>query len=869
MTTPHDIDRTLRQAATVASAVAEWIEEHSGANRHLGRLSGERIASSALRLQRLSQAATRRPGLAVIGGDAALSTKILMALWGQTDGLVAPGGGETRLPAANGLLPPGDRKGASVVIRYASEAKEPAAGTNAVGRMLSPANSRAHRATATGVRIDLLSYADLITIFGRAYLGHVRSSLRAPMRAALAAALDEERAAEPSAAMEPGLTRDDVDDIRLRLERAFAGHPHLEALAASDFWATYAALAPRASRASRRRLASFVWGGLADFDVYFARLSETIETLNHASEILCASDAVSQSVDGVLDTVHPVTVLAAATMLDSASDEALPAIEVRTRHGGAVQIARAVVAAIASEITVRPDTSATGRTRDHDILHVPVPAVTVPPRIAGDGRSSGQAATATPRGRWLAAAILEAKAVHLAERLVDRREIDAMVALVAPDAPLPVAIAPALSRWVEHAAGPTPRDRDGNGDVFVLAAVADPVAPGSDASPVWSSLDRFRATFAPECGWLDEWGQGTAFDRIVLLGPRGAAGKTQRGNELVTASRAVARMSTADEAARVPLDRKRLRRATLTLEEALAAEDGGLRYLVQTVGGMNLKRLRRRQLAREAYEVSRLLGRSLRRCYLTGQSDADNDWRRRATLEAQAWLRGHARAGHVGPLIYALLPSEPSVSARIAAAFEGSSADIEAAGADEMARRAATRAVTAWLDGLLVWSASDASATLIAGATPDLEHLVDELALSAIRVDLAGRIAQAAARILTIGSPRPELLLARIAREATEIIARHVAELGFDAAWSARHPRRPGALGAPLFDRAVGAGLGSEVSVASRMADQYADDWCEAFPILVEENIAAARIVRMDERDLRQLAELADQLETIGRRSVT
>ncbi len=125
------------------------------------------------------------------------------------------------------------------------------------------------------------------------------------------------------------------------------------------------------------------------------------------------------------------------------------------------------------------------------------------------------------------------------------------------------------------------------------------------------------------------------------------------------------------------------------------------------------------------------------------------------------------------------------------------------------------------------------------------------------------------ARIIATGSPRPELLLARIAREATEIIARHVAELGFDATWSVRHPRRPGALGAPLFDRAVGAGLGSELSVAARMADQYADDWCEAFPIRVDENIAAARIVRMDERDLRQLAELADQLETIGRRSVT
>ena len=109
----------------------------------------------------------------------------------------------------------------------------------------------------------------------------------------------------------------------------------------------------------------------------------------------------------------------------------------------------------------------------------------------------------------------------------------------------------------------------------------------------------------------------------------------------------------------------------------------------------------------------------------------------------------------------------------------------------------------------------------------------------------------------------------RIAREAAEIIARHVSECGFDAAWSTKRPHRPGALGAPLFERAAGVASGSGVAVAARIADQYAEDWCEAFPIMVEENIASARIVRNDERDMRELADVAAQLETIGRGSVT
>lgn len=863
-----DVDRTLRQAATAAGAVAEWIEDNGGANRLLHRLSGERIATAAIRLQRLSQAISRAPGLAVLGGDGAGGTKIISALSGLADGLLAPGSGDARLPATGGLLPAGDTIGPSLVIRYASDGSVPSTGHATVGRMLTPTTGRTHRATATGVRIEILSYADLVTVFGRVYLAHVRGDLRTPLRSALAAVLDEERAAEPSSAIEPGLTRNDIDDIRIRLERNFAGHPHLDFLAANDYWATFGSLGPRASRASRQRLASFIWGGLADFDAYFTRLSETLDGLSHASEIICASDAVSRSPDGVLETVHPASVLAASTMLES-MDGALPTIEVRTRHGGGIQVPRAIVAALASEITVRPDASKAQRGRDHDILHVPVPSMMVPPRISGHGRAGARGDGSTPRGDWLAAAVLEAKAVHLAERLIDRRDVDAMVAVVSPEQPLPVAIAPVLSRWVAYAAGATPRDRDANGDVLVLAAVADPVEPGREELPAWSSLDRFREVFAAECGWIDEWGQGTAFDRIVLLGPEGNTAGSGRGTAPVTTSRAIARMNTADEIERVSLDRTRVRRATLTLDEALAAEDGGLRYLVQTVGAINLKRLRRRQLAREAYEVSRLLARTLKRTYLTGQSDADNDWRRRATLEAQAWLRGHARAGRVGMLIHALLPSEPASSACIAEALPSSADAIAAASPDEIARRAAARVVGGWLEALLVWSSSDAASTFIAGAVPDLEHLVDELALSAIRSDLTGRIAQAAARIVATGSPRPELLLARISREATEIIARHVSELGFDAAWSTRHPRRPGAVGAPLFDRAVGTGLGSEQSVAARMADQYADDWCEAFPILVEENIAAARIQRMDERDLRELSELADQLEAIGRKSVT
>ncbi len=855
-----DIDRAVKQVAQATGAIAEWLDDHGSGNRLIGKIAAARVGTAVNRLQHLSRAVGRRAGLAVLSTEASIGHRIATATAGAAgDGLVVLGGGDVRLPSSGGLWPSSDRHGPSLVIRYSSEARSKGNGAGAVGRMLGTSRERTDRVTANGIRIEILSYADLLSILARAYLTHVRSEPGEPFKSALATAIAEENNATPAAAIEPGLTRQDVDGIRDCLERSFHGHPHLTLLRSSGYWASLGTLAPRSSRTSRRRLASFLWGGLAEFDAYAAVLGEALEALNHSSEILCASDAVVQSENGVLDTVHPASVLAAGTILDG-DDES--AVEVRTRHAGTLRLPRKTIAAIASEIVVNAETPRNGRMRDFDVLHVPLPQIDVAPRL-GESPFSRHVPGRPYESKWLSAVFMEAKALHLAGRLVDRLDITAMVAVPAPDRPLPLSMAALLTRWVRFAAGETPRERDGNGDVLVVAAMADSPGQAADAGLTWSSLQEFRKRFGPECAWLDEWGQGTAFDRVVLLGRRLDDAKAVLPAAPPGSGRALARLDLGGKPA-PQVTRDNVRRSSLALDEALTAGDGGMRYLIETIAGLNMKRLRHRQLAREVGEVSRSLSRPMRCALLGSDGDADIDWRRRLSLQTQAWARGVGRAGRMGHLVAALLPSERIMADMLAPLLAAQDEDLEPS---DICRRVGDRALAAWIEAVLAWSASDLSRKFNAGADGEIAILVDELALSAVRNDLAGRIAAAALPVMSGAVRAPDIVAARLSRTIVEIIAGHVSELGFDGTWSTRRPRRPGTFGAPLFDRtAPPNAAASGQPLAARLADQHVDDWCEAFPILVEENIAAARIVRMDERALRELAGHVEQLAAIGRR---
>lgn len=854
-----DIDRAVKQVAHATGAIAEWLDDHGAGNRLVGRIAATRVGTAVDRLQFVSRAVGRRAGVAVLSMDAATGHRITSAAAGAAgDGMLVPGGGEIRLPSARGLLPSDEQHGPSLVIRYSSEARPKGDGTGAVGRMMGTSRERTDRVTASGIRLEILSYADLITILARAYLTHMRSEPGDDLRSALAAAIADENDAAPAAAVEPGLTRQDVDDIRMALERSFCGHPHLALLAASAFWASFAAMAPRSSRASRRRLTSFLWGGLAEFDAYAATLGEALDALNNASEILCANDAVVHSENGVLDTVHPASVLSAGTLLDGNGDGS---VEVRTRHSGPLRLPRRSLAALAAEIVVYSEASRTGRARDFDVLHVPLPPVDIAPR-QGVGPHWSPMAGGHQEAEWLSQVFMQAKTLHLADRLVDRLDITAMVAVPAPDRPLPISIAALLTRWVSFAAGETPRERDANGDVLVVAAMADQTSAATDTGLTWSSLQEFRRRFGPECAWLDEWGQGSAFDRVVLLGSRRDGAKSELPATPSGAGRAVVRVGTGGTPA-LKVDRATVRRSSLALDEASTAGDGAMRYLVETIAALNVKRLRHRQLVREVGEVSRSLSRLMRSALLGADADADNDWRRRLSHRTQAWVRGIGRAGRMGHMVAALLPSEKHMSDVLARLLAEHGGDLEPAA---IARHIGDRAMTAWIDALLAWSASDQARKLGAGAGAEAVIMADELAMSAVRNDLAGRIAAAALPIVSGAVRPPHLAAARLSRIVVELIAGHVSELGFDGTWSTRRPRRPGTFGAPLFDRTSVPGAAADQSLAARLAEQHVDDWCDAFPILVDENIAAARIVRMDERALRELAGHVEQLAAIGRR---
>jgi hypothetical protein len=104
---------------------------------------------------------------------------------------------------------------------------------------------------------------------------------------------------------------------------------------------------------------------------------------------------------------------------------------------------------------------------------------------------------------------------------------------------------------------------------------------------------------------------------------------------------------------------------------------------------------------------------------------------------------------------------------------------------------------------------------------------------------------------------------------ACETVSGFLEQLGFDAPGSPDHPLRRGTLGAPLFDRASASRADSMAGLdAARIAAQFGADWAEAYPALVDANLASARGMRFEDATYREIEGLLALLSSRARDSV-
>ena len=891
MTAQPSLQIESRQLRDALTKLDEWLGDRRSIDPALHTMLSEDVGRARAETAMLAEASERPPAIGLLGPIGAQADRLVVALTKPREGrpLGQFEASHVRLPVLSGLLPrAGDGDlGTSAVIRISrgDPADAAAKATETVVRLMQPSEDNTKRSLDAAIRVSLLTLADVIKILARTFLAHISLAPTVSVTAEIVAALDRATGENVAAATQPGLSAHMVADLRDYLEARFRRHPVLEALEAAGYWEVFAALGPRATADGRRRIASLLWGGLADFDALYGSLSQALEGLSFAGDILAPAEAVRESETG-WGNAHPKSILAASTLLDLPGDTG-DVLFVRSRFGQPVSVSRAVIAALTREVRLVVEGEASSVVGGADLLVLPAACPAVVPRRAGDTRPP---MTASPRP-WLAEAVLQSKSVFLAEQATADLDLTGLVLLVEPNQPLSDAFAPVVSQWVARAQGQTPAEREAVETALFIAVGSAALSNTANSSAIaWPALGTFMRDFVSGEDWLQRWSSDLPFDNVFILGqgkPAMAAAETI-GTAPGTASREIATLeTTADIDGGLWL--RHVRNAAVALDEALNAGDGGTGYLVQSIGGIAYDRAKRRQIASRLADVRRRVVDDIRRSLYAANAAVDSDWRHRAALTTQAKLRLAATNQRLGQVIDALAIGERTLRwtfERVLAEAARRARDTEPAmgaepGGDRRAppTRLTERLATVeppthdaaawiatrftrlvmdqWMRGMRSLATSPATAGALGFGGPALSHLVDEVAIAAVRADIAGRMSAAVSRVLVSAPGSAPLQSSQAALIASELIRQHLSVLGFDTPWSPLHPKRRGTLGAPLFERAaISDAAAIAMAPAARYTLQYCSDWCEAFTVMTDDNIASARGTRSDAGEFRELDQL-------------
>ncbi len=841
MTPAQRLTLSARQAAEQAQRLLTWLEHGRSGRPEIAGLIDE-IESIAGDVGRVLEAIETRPAIGIAGGHRTGKTALLSALTGAAEQPLRAefSNREASLDILASLLP--NRAGAqtSAAVRLSNQDLPPAP-------------------RGFPVRVRIIGQLDLIKLVFRAHASHIGAPpSHTPSAPAVANFFAEaERQLQPRAVA--GLSARDVVELREDVHGFDPFSPLLRVLSAAGYWDRLALTVAHLPEVERTRLVALLWNEEPVLTAIYTQLNAAIEKLGHATEVFCELGALvtREPATGWM-VPHRASIIAADTLAGLAHALGpMPAstVQVSGRFGGSVALDRSVMAALVSELPLTLTAPPVHGLAETDIITFPgAPSVAdllrADPAQAPSLAMAGVGGVRGGLGAEAAVTILsQAKAVFLLDRAAHRHQLACLVTCLDPAQPPDDAFAGAIGDWIdtEQGAEPHHRERVRTG-LFVV--VTRPLPVGSAASRIepWrdaASDASVRRSVTDGIGvdqdWPGEWTPNHPFDNYFAFdrpvrgaGPRFAdthlrlvGGSTPNAASASCSADALVRALSA-----VAIRSKRHRLLGLHL--------GGLRRRLRS-------RVLRHHLSNDPMEIA--------------------EWRRQVANVAVNRLRRPmpgARAASVsaGTLVSALAASDAELAAAIGlAAIEpqsggGGRAESRRASENPSFRHdSASAAVTYWFRAMRQSGRSARFCRHVGVPQTVMQHVIDELAIGAVRTGVAADMTAAFSRLPAAGSGRTGAPV-HLAATAVRIIDAYLASIPRPVAESA--PGRPSR--APSEPAPGSAGRQLEpwraTVLAGRAAGFGGAGWTSAVAALVEANISAVSgLVDAAERD-RELGEL-------------
>ncbi|MEM6547947.1 MAG: virulence factor SrfC family protein [Pseudomonadota bacterium] len=613
-----DLDRGAQDACT-------WLDDLRGVSTSVTRQADSLVEAARrarLTCRRLSHAVKRNNCVGVFGPSQAGKSYLVSALARPQDGRLTIRFGEREHDFLRDINPPGDRESTGLVTRFTIRPGE-----------VDPDYP---------VEARLLSETDIVKILANSFfLDFDPNSMtlepveEQDIREAL-------RNAEAVARPEPAGHLDEIAlfDLCEYFRQNFRSR--IGAFDRADFWSGLIKLGGRLSLRDRAALFEVLWGRITDFTAVYVHLAEALDQVGHAPDAQIALAGLVPREKGTPPEPNSIIDVAVLSRLQTDADakDEIPLRPVRQGKAEAeVALPRATLTALIAEVRLVIDRQPWPFFEHTDLLDFP-------------GARSRLKLTHLPpemeqRGTQIRELFLRGKIAYLFQRYTDELELTSMLLCMPPSVNEVKDLAGMVRSWITATHGAMPEQRKAVRNALFLVLTKHDLEflekGGETADSRLSKWDRRLHASLLELygkdGWPTDWDGAPFANTYFLRNPGMKQMHLMDYADEETLTEAGPRQSEAFEAYRAAflgseMTDKHFRRRERVWDAAMQPNDGGVRFLVESLGNVLEPGLKRAQAA------ERLVGAasSLRRP-LSGLYHAEGAEARRKKDEALLRLR--------------------------------------------------------------------------------------------------------------------------------------------------------------------------------------------------------------------------------------
>ena len=606
------------------------------------------------------------------------------------------------------------------------------------------------------VQADLLGTLDIVKILVAAYYAHVPEADRKWLHQGdIQQAIERADKALSTAAV-PGLSPDDIFNLRQHLWSELPRVDGLRTLSTSGYWEWLSQHVAHLRMDGRCHILSCLWHFDPHFTALFRHLGNALRDLGYAGRVRLPIEAVLSTDPDNGVRSHPASIIRLATTAGLLPD-ALPTPDIRVAisQGTLRNTNRATIAALTHTVTLRVARAAPFPLEHTDlrIFPSPPPVTDLPVRFATDDED-----TETAGAELIAMLYARSKSVYVFARASSHNELAAIVLLADADGECDGTHMRAITDWIELSEGADPRARERMDNCLAIVIKADAATPDAatnadDGAEADGADDPARNRFVAELlgdnnRWAQEWTPGRPFSQIhfvpgfanpaAMAPPPHANRFAVAGDDGVFPARAPSPIPPM-EATRVLL--------------GIAANSSQV--------------IRNRQIRRQLATIQRAMQARMFRYHRSNNPAQFTDWRRQIANVATKRLEACAEARQLGLLLGTLTLSEVEAE-MLLSGLDGATIgyrDDSARTVDITIGRAALpdpeacaeAVVAAWLKLMHEAAGSRHLCSQLDIAQPVFQHIIDEIVIGVHRADLVGSVAAKFVRTQEASNPRSDL----------------------------------------------------------------------------------------------------------------